>query len=113
MNNSPYFRCDKCGSVINKDEVLTGCPVCKAAPTMSRFQVSLNRVKQVIPQDSWSEADLEHIQTVIEALDRQIPTSLKLRPDGIYGCSYCGSLVSSGANFCGLCGQATTGERER
>ena len=29
MNNNPYFRCDKCGKPITKEEVMTGCRACK------------------------------------------------------------------------------------
>lgn len=57
-------------------------------------------------------ADEETFEKVKEAVEKQIPKGLKLRSDGnFYGCCNCGNLISSGANYCGLCGQATTGER--
>jgi hypothetical protein len=29
MNDSPQYRCEKCGKTITKDEVITGCRACK------------------------------------------------------------------------------------
>lgn len=36
---------------------------------MNRFEVSLERIKRVEPQDSWTPEDIEHYKTVKEALE--------------------------------------------
>ena len=37
---------------------------------MNRFEKSLDRIKKyVVPQDDWTEEDIEHLKTVIEALE--------------------------------------------
>lgn len=41
----------------------------KAERSPNRFEISLERLKDVEPQDNWTEADYEHIKTIREALE--------------------------------------------
>ena len=42
---------------------------------MNKFQESLDRLKKNLPlhEDSWTDEDKEHILTIMEALEKQIP----------------------------------------
>lgn len=75
---------------------------------MNKFQKSLDRIKKNVPlhEDGWTDEDKEHIITIMKALEKQIPKPLKERSDKFLGCCNCGDLISNGANYCSLCGQA-------
>ena len=56
----------------------------------------------------------KHIESAKNAVRKQIYKDLTLiKANGYYGCCNCGSLISSGSNYCGICGQATTMEYEK
>lgn len=42
---------------------------------MNKFQKSLDRIKKNVPlhEDKWTDEDKEHIITIMEALEKQIP----------------------------------------
>lgn len=40
---------------------------------MTDFEISLDRLKEVEPQDNWTEADWTHFKTIKLALEKQIP----------------------------------------
>ena len=44
---------------------------------MNRFEKSLERIKNILPQDNWTEEDWEHYKTVIEALELAAQKGLK------------------------------------
>lgn len=44
-------------------------------------------------------------EIILSLLKKQERKNLVLRDDGYYGCPCCGSLISSGSNYCALCGQ--------
>ena len=58
-------------------------------------------------------ADEETFEMVKAAVEKQTPKDLKLKADGYYGCCNCGHLISSGSNYCAMCGQASTMECEK
>lgn len=41
----------------------------KAQRSPNRFEISLERLKDVEPQDNWTDEDYEHIKTIREALE--------------------------------------------
>ena len=77
---------------------------------MNRFQISLDRIKKhVLPDDKWSAGDMEHLKTIQEALERQIPQT-PLPDAKIYGNGICPNckayFLDKSTNYCGNCGQA-------
>ena len=81
---------------------------------MNKFQKSLDRIKSNVPlhDDSWTDEDKEHILTVMEALEKQIPKKpidKTLEYDGYYGrCPGCNRVIYDykDRNRCYNCGQA-------
>lgn len=86
-------------------------------PEMNKFQKSLDRIKSNVPlhEDSWTDEDKEHVITIMEALEKQIPK----RPNKIgypidsdtdplvYGyCPCCNTHRDSSKGYCDKCGQA-------
>jgi hypothetical protein len=74
---------------------------------MNKFQKSLDRIKKNVPlhEDSWTDEDKEHIITIMEALEKQIPKKPKNREGTTY--FYCPHCDSNNINeYCGDCGQA-------
>lgn len=51
---------------------------------MNKFQKSLDRVKANLPlhDDKWTDEDKEHITTVMEALEKQIPKKVEFVDGG-------------------------------
>lgn len=96
---------------------------------MNKFQESLDRIKKNLPlhEDSWTDEDREHILTIVEALEKQIPKKAteeeRNRGIDISGeydidfhlcCPVCGAVVGTYEagvneyfeNYCSNCGQA-------
>ena len=81
---------------------------------MNKFQKSLYRIKKNVPlhEDKWTDEDKEHIITIMEALENQIPKKTTKRqyvPNGtlIYGrCPICYYFTKNDFKYCGNCGQA-------
>ena len=80
---------------------------------MNRFEISLDRIKKnLIPNEDWTDEDIEHAKTVTDALEKQIPKMVEV--DSILGndvslryCPSCGvRFLRYGHGFCGECGQA-------
>ena len=78
----------------------------------SDFETSLERLKDVEPQDNWTEEDWKHFKTIKLALKKQIPQkplNKTAEYNGEYGeCPCCKHSVSDYDNFrvCSQCGQA-------
>ena len=81
---------------------------------MNKFQESLDRIKKNLPlhEDSWIDEDREHILTIMEALEKQIPKKpidKTLEYDGYYGrCPDCNRVIYDykDRNRCYNCGQS-------
>ena len=82
---------------------------------MTNFEISLERLRYVEPQDSWTEADWTHFKTVRKALERQIPKKYEVW-NGQCSCPNCNVmfgnyddlklLKSWKMDYCKFCGQA-------
>lgn len=80
---------------------------------MTNFEISLDRLKEVEPQDNWTEADWTHFKTIKLALEKQIPkkpNKIKLAPSNSYitygSCPCCNEDVYEYQHHCEDCGQA-------
>jgi hypothetical protein len=80
---------------------------------MNKFQKSLDRIKKNLPfhDDKWSDEDKEHILTVTEALERQIPKEIRTehitRELKRYYCPACNQhYYDISHKYCHFCGQA-------
>lgn len=84
---------------------------------MTDFEISLERLKDVEPQDNWTEADWTHFKTIKLALEKQTPKEHHhTRVINIFClmrqsiCPECLSMINTAENeypkFCTWCGQA-------
>lgn len=84
---------------------------------MTDFEISLERLKDVEPQDNWTEADWTHFKTIKLALEKQTPKEHHhTRVVNIFCrmrqsiCPECLSMINTAENeypkFCTWCGQA-------
>lgn len=82
---------------------------------MNKFQKSLDRIKSNVPlhEDSWTDEDKEHIITIMQALEKQIPKKPKGDYHSVphYRCPSCNSAVkvfedAHEYHWCLYCGQA-------
>jgi hypothetical protein len=50
---------------------------------MNKFEAALERIKKNVEiQDNWTEEDIEHYKTVVEALEKRIPKKPDYYGDG-------------------------------
>ncbi len=95
---------------------------------MTDFEISLARLKDVEPQDNWTEADWTHFKTIKKALEKQIPKKPTMKAMSGFEyqvaaklvCLTCGNAVINYWNksvnppHCMMCGQALDwSDRER
>lgn len=79
---------------------------------MTDFEISLERLKDVEPQDNWTEADWTHLKTIQKALEMRVakkPLEKSSEYNGDYGiCPCCAKSVSDfdDVKVCSSCGQA-------
>ena len=80
---------------------------------MNKFQKSLDRIKKNVPlhEDSWTDEDKEHILTVMEALEKQIPKKPVIRKSCKVNaftlrCPNCEAVLQADSPCCRYCGQA-------
>ena len=80
---------------------------------MNKFQKSLDRIKKNVPlhEDSWTDEDKEHIITIMQALEKQIPkkigTEYITKELKRYYCPACNSrYYDISHKYCYFCGQA-------
>lgn len=81
----------------------------------SDFETSLERLKDVEPQDNWTEEDWKHFETIKLALKKQIPQKYAVW-NGQCCCPNCNVmfgnyddfklLKSCKMDYCKFCGQA-------
>ena len=87
-----YWDCPYCGNKGNRGDV-TNCPSCGRARGDVKFYV-----KDYNEGDSLQENELQHF----EQLSDEQAASFSKNPD--WYCSFCNSLNSDNAEFCGNCG---------
>ena len=76
----------------------------------NKYLKALDRIKKNLPFPvNWTDEDIEHYKTVMEAFEKQIPQKLlpEQRYYGIGECSRCGVVfIDNSTKYCGNCGQA-------
>lgn len=82
---------------------------------MNRYEKSLERIKKnLCPSADWTEEDHEHLKTIFDALEKQIPKNVEIQMSGVnyeycyYHCPTCGRHILSR-----ICGDLVAGSRER
>lgn len=75
---------------------------------MNKYEAAIAYFKErksILAAKSFEDEAVEHINTAIEAMKKQIPRSLTAY-DGAEGeCRFCGNEIEDVFNYCGDCGQ--------